>query len=51
MVGPKLSLKVVAAKLSLSQNLANYSKFPGACREAAQPSIIVLELRGGGEEG
>ena len=49
LVGPKLCLKVVAAKLSLSQNLAIYSKFPGACREVAQPSIIVLELPGGGK--
>ena len=43
MVGPKLSLKVVGAKLSLSQNFPRHSKFR-VCVRKPRPPIIVLEL-------
>ena len=44
MVGPKLSLKVVSAKLSLSQNFARHSKFRVCARKLRRLPIIVLEL-------
>jgi hypothetical protein len=43
-VGPKLSLKVVSAKLSLSQNFARHSKFRVCARKLRRLPIIVLEL-------
>ena len=39
-VGPKLSLNVVGADLSLSQNFARHSKFR-VCQEAAQPLRVL----------
>jgi hypothetical protein len=44
LVGPKLSLNVVVAKLSLSQNFARHSKFRVRARKLRRLPIIVLEL-------
>ena len=50
-VGPKLSLNVVVAKLSLSQNFARHSKFRVRARKLRRLPIIVLELLRAAERG